>query len=526
MKRIFLISVLLILIFTCLPGEIVQVDGKDVIAYWSFNENTTSGVANDNNERFADEGNGKMHCSFPGNDVVNGSDINVLSLYDRGRGIGFTKNDNGKTPYWDTEEIRVEFSTEYYKNITISYALLCGESADTKHKIYYSQDGINYILYSKTGMNPYKPLLDDKYHLVNFELDNAAIVNNQSTVLVKIELWDWFPDLKKTRFDNFLITGTPIHHFIPNRPNTIDNTTITFAQGMADEIEDPEDIPSLPNPNIAADEMESLALDLKGEGPWYLTLQNVKEYCAYHRGDTWVEVDKSDEGFKIEIEAPTNRSANKLFIVFSTQQPTLPIELSSFSVSTTPGSAPKIAWETASETALNGYYVLRSESPHLTSAEIISPLIFAQNSSFYTTYKHEDKTAIAGKKYYYWLHVLELNQADSYAGPIVLHCPEEETQQPEPIYPLTKIRDIYPNPFNPSTNVCFELAQDNEVSFKIYNLRGKEVLRLDSRQYSKGLHHISIDSKTHDGRELPAGVYLLKMDAGGNSYLRKMTLLK
>jgi len=97
--------------------------------------------------------------------------------------------------------------------------------------------------------------------------------------------------------------------------------------------------------------MESLALDLKGEGPWYLTLQNDKEYCAYHRGDTWVEVEKSDDGFKIEVEAPTNRSANKLFIVFSTQQPTLPIELSSFSVSVTQGSAPKIAWETASETA-------------------------------------------------------------------------------------------------------------------------------------------------------------------------------
>ncbi|MFW5627736.1 MAG: T9SS type A sorting domain-containing protein [Candidatus Cloacimonadaceae bacterium] len=372
---------------------------------------------------------------------------------------------------------------------------------------------------------------DDDWYVKTIDFSNNPELNDFAGFKLKIEMFE-FDDIENltennvTRFDNFLITGTPIHHFIPNRPNTISNTTITFDQGMADNITDSEAIPSLPNPNIAADEMESLALDLKGEGPWYLTLQNDKEYCAYHRGDTWVEVEKSDDGFKLEIEASTNRSANKLFIVFSNQQPTLPIELSSFSVSTTQGSAPKIAWETASETALNGYYVLRSENPDLFSAEIISPLIFAQNSSFYTTYEHEDETALTGRKYYYWLHVLELNQADSYAGPIVLHCPEEETQQPEPIYPLTKIRDIYPNPFNPSTNVAFELAQDNEVSFKIYNLRGKEVLRLDSRQYSKGLHHISIDSKTHDGRELPAGVYLLKMDAGGNSYLRKMTLLK
>ncbi len=521
MKRIFLISVLLILIFTYLSGEDPNEVERDVIAYWSFDIGRKSNSFEMSELIPSDIGEGEI--KWMGEDRVSGpgTGLNVLEgfviegIYNKCIGYNISSAVSSK-------EFSIYCPIEYYENIELSYAVKRFIGGFNKHIVSFLDAS---DIYQEKCIYD---LLDTEYNLKIIDFSNNSDVNDFSDFTVKIILTgnynvdsDCF-----TRFDNILITGTPIHHFIPNRPNTIANTTITFDKGMADNITDSEAIPSLPNPNIAADEMESLALDLKGEGPWYLTLQNDKEYCAYYRGDTWVEVDKSDEGFKIEIEAPTNRSANKLFIVFSTQQPTLPIELSSFSVSTTPGSAPKITWETASETALNGYYVLRSENPHLTSAEIISPLIFAQNSSFYTTYEHEDETAITGKKYYYWLHVLELNQADSYAGPIVLHCPEEETQQPEPIYPLTKIRDIYPNPFNPSTNVCFELAQDNEVSFKIYNLRGKEVLRLDSRQYSKGLHHISIDSKTHDGRELPAGVYLLKMDAGGNSYLRKMTLLK
>lgn len=521
MKRIFLISVLLMLIFTCLSGEDLDEVERDVIAYWSFNLGTPSCSINKPDILYSDIGNGSIEWPSDSPMIPNGTDKNAQEGYDNGNGIGYNINKGDLDRY---KELFITCSTEYYKDIVLSYATRINIAAFPTHTVCFLNNENNFVSkcnYSRENTT---------WNIKTIDFSDNPELNNLVRFKVKIEMsgYEYVNVLQScaTHFDNILITGEPIHHFIPNRPDNFDNTMITFDKGMADKIIDPEDMPALPNPNIAADEMESLALDLKGEGPWYLTLQNDKEYCAYYRDDTWVEVDKSDDGFKIEIESPTNRSANKLFIVFSTQQPTLPIELSSFSVSATQGSAPKITWKTASETALNGYYVLRSENPHLTSAEIISPLIFAQNSSFYTTYEHEDETAITGKKYYYWLHVLELNQADSYAGPIVLHCPEEETQQPEPIYPLTKIRDIYPNPFNPSTNVCFELAQDNEVSFKIYNLRGKEVLRLDSRQYSKGLHHISIDSKTHDGRELPAGVYLLKMDAGGNSYLRKMTLLK
>ncbi len=518
MKRICIVSALILMVLTALSGVVQTDDGKDVLAYWSFNVGEISKTPGANGELYADEGSGEIQCTFPINtsSIYNGTEVNSLTSGDGiNLALGF-KKPKEKDSYWFEQDIVAKFSTNYYKDITVSYALYCDQNeAGTTHTISYSLDDGDYVIFK----GPYDPSEDGKWHQ---ETHNISTLNNSSDVKIKIFMRIWGYELKHTRIDNFLITGTPIYDFIPDRTDTIANTTITFEEGVADNITNTAVMPTLP-PN-AADGSESLALDLIGEGPWNLTLNNEKEYCAYNRGDAWVEVTKSDGCFKIEI--PAQRTGNELFVIFLDDQPTLPIELTAFNVCANSGTFPKISWETASETALNGYYVLKGDSSYLSSAQVISPLIPAQNSSLYMHYEFEDKSAVSDARYYYWLHILELNQVDSYAGPIVLEYHTEESQTPEQTYAITGIRDIYPNPFNPSTNISFELADDAEVGFRMYNLRGEEVLRLESRPYSKGVHHISIDSKTHSGRELPAGVYLLEMQAGVKSYLRKITLLK
>ncbi len=520
------------MVLTALSGVVQTDDGKDVLAYWSFNSNEKSGVIYDNNMRIADEGNGMMRLSFTSGSSLGGSDYYCLSpKYTRERGIGFTSFVGGGNVGLITETLKIELSTRYYENIMVNYALLCGISIqDTEHRIYYSFDGIDYTYYNNNTVNPLIPVRDNSYHPVGFDISAVSDVFDKQKVYIMIEMYEKVTGNRNTRIDNFLITGTPIYDFIPDRTDTIANTTITFEEGVADNITSTAVMPTLP-PN-AADDSESLALDLKGEGPWRIILENDKEYCAYNHGGAWIEVIKfegnseSDGYFEIEIPSQSQRAGNELFVLFSNDQPTLPVELTAFKVFAYPGLAPKISWETASETALNGYYVLRGESPNLQSAQVISPLIHAQNSSLYMRYEFEDKTVVSEARYYYWLHILELNQIDSYAGPIALEYYTEESQTPEHTYAITGIRDIYPNPFNPSTNISFELADDSEVAFKMYNLRGEEVLGLESRPYPKGVHHIYIDSKTQAGRELPAGVYFLKMQAGASSHIRKITLLK
>ncbi len=79
----------------------------------------------------------------------------------------------------------------------------------------------------------------------------------------------------------------------------------------------------------------------------------------------------------------------------------------------------------------------------------------------------------------------------------------------------------YPNPFNPLTSIIIELLEDSEIDVLIYNLEGREIIRLHSGFLSKGIHKFSFD-----GTELPSGVYLYKVSTPTYSQIKKMVLSK
>lgn len=79
----------------------------------------------------------------------------------------------------------------------------------------------------------------------------------------------------------------------------------------------------------------------------------------------------------------------------------------------------------------------------------------------------------------------------------------------------------YPNPFNPTTNLVFELASDQNVSFEVFNALGQKVKGISDRSYNAGRHDVSID-----GSRLASGIYLVRMHADGNVFTHKMTLIK
>jgi len=81
----------------------------------------------------------------------------------------------------------------------------------------------------------------------------------------------------------------------------------------------------------------------------------------------------------------------------------------------------------------------------------------------------------------------------------------------------------YPNPFNPSTNISFDLETATKASLIIYDLKGNSVAVIfDNKYFEKGHHDFRWDPQ-----ELPSGVYfgLLKSDEKRHGALR-MLLLK
>ena len=79
----------------------------------------------------------------------------------------------------------------------------------------------------------------------------------------------------------------------------------------------------------------------------------------------------------------------------------------------------------------------------------------------------------------------------------------------------------FPNPFNPTTLIEFELLQDSDVEVKVYNLTGKEIALLHEGVLSKGVHQF-----TFDASGLSSGVYLYQIITPLSSQTRKMILAK
>jgi hypothetical protein len=79
----------------------------------------------------------------------------------------------------------------------------------------------------------------------------------------------------------------------------------------------------------------------------------------------------------------------------------------------------------------------------------------------------------------------------------------------------------YPNPFNPSTIIKYELAQNTFVTLTIYDVLGKLVKILVYKQENAGPHSVTLDAS-----KLPSGVYFYQLQAGAFVDTKKLVLLR
>jgi len=83
------------------------------------------------------------------------------------------------------------------------------------------------------------------------------------------------------------------------------------------------------------------------------------------------------------------------------------------------------------------------------------------------------------------------------------------------------LRQNFPNPFNPSTTIDYQLTVNSPVALKVYDVLGREVGTLVNRRQNAGEYSV-----TFDGSKLSTGVYFYKLASGSNSETRQMVLLK
>jgi tetratricopeptide (TPR) repeat protein len=83
--------------------------------------------------------------------------------------------------------------------------------------------------------------------------------------------------------------------------------------------------------------------------------------------------------------------------------------------------------------------------------------------------------------------------------------------------------DNYPNPFNPTTVIRYQLPEKNYITLKVYDILGKEVATLVNEYKDAGSYKVELSA---DKYQLSSGIYFYTLKAGKNYVIKKMMLAK
>ncbi len=84
----------------------------------------------------------------------------------------------------------------------------------------------------------------------------------------------------------------------------------------------------------------------------------------------------------------------------------------------------------------------------------------------------------------------------------------------------------FPNPFNPSTTIKYDLKQSGRVVLTVYNLLGQEVVKLVDENQEAGYKTVQWNGRNGNGTPVASGIYLYRFEAGDFVKIRKMILMK
>jgi len=191
--------------------------------------------------------------------------------------------------------------------------------------------------------------------------------------------------------------------------------------------------------------------------------------------------------------------------------PSIPVLISPTASSTAPRN-PKLIWHSSPSAA--SYQVRVSDDSTLTTAlvDVVVTDTVLQLSPLRPNTAH------------YW----QVSATNSYGtsdysltGRFVTNSTvvsvEESGYSPEEF----ALHQNYPNPFNPATAISFQLSAVSFVKLSIYDELGREIAALVNETKSAGLHTVSWTA-----RDVPSGVYVYRLVAGGRVESKKMLLVK
>ena len=88
------------------------------------------------------------------------------------------------------------------------------------------------------------------------------------------------------------------------------------------------------------------------------------------------------------------------------------------------------------------------------------------------------------------------------------------------------LHDNFPNPFNPSTTIRFDLPKATDVSILVFNVLGQKIKTIEKSQMNPGYHSIVWNATNDHGVQVSAGMYFYQLRTNEFVKTKKMILLK
>lgn len=128
--------------------------------------------------------------------------------------------------------------------------------------------------------------------------------------------------------------------------------------------------------------------------------------------------------------------------------------------------------------------------------------------------------------YKYYIRALYYNMEGCPSDTIEFIFPYQNVNEPSTPGLITRLKTNYPNPFNPTTTISFDLAEAGKAKLSIYNIKGQLVKVLVEDNFTPGSYNVVWNGKDSRNQNVSSGVYFYRLETKNKVFTQRMMLLK
>lgn len=150
------------------------------------------------------------------------------------------------------------------------------------------------------------------------------------------------------------------------------------------------------------------------------------------------------------------------------------------------------------------------------------PFTFVQET---TSTSFTDVISLVGD-YKYYVTVRYLNTEGTPSDIVAFSYPFVDNDDNNNPGLVTRLNRNFPNPFNPTTTISFDIAKAGSVKLNVYNVKGQLVRRLHNGDLASGNHRVVWNGRDESNRPVASGVYYYRLETRDYTKTNKMLLMK